>query len=198
MDSYGLGAYATWYDNSGFYLDGTLKANRLDSKLSARMTNGDMTSGKWHQYGLSMALEAGYTFTPMDSLSVEPFARMTGTTINNADVKLSNDMTAKTGKARSLTTEAGTRVATDLSLGSTTFRPYLSISVEQELAHSNETVVNEVNRFKNHQNGTAGKYGAGITVNPAKDVTLYGELNFRQGSYVEEPVQGMAGIRISF
>lgn len=198
VDSYGLGAYATWYDNSRFYLDGTLKVNRLESKLNARMTNGDMTSGKWHQYGLSAALEAGYTFTPMDNLTVEPFARMTGTTINDANVKLNNGMTAKTGKARSLTAEAGSRVATDFSLGNTALRPYLSISVEQELAHSNEAIINDVNRFKNHQNGTSGKYGAGITVSPAKDVTLYGELNYRQGSYVEEPVQGMAGIRISF
>ncbi len=111
---------------------------------------------------------------------------------------LNNGMTAKTGKARSLTTEAGSRAATNFSLGNTAFRPYLSISVEQELAHANETIINDVNRFKNHQNGTSGKYGAGITVSPAKDVTLYGELNYRQGSYVEEPVQGVAGIRVSF
>ncbi|HDT5730314.1 TPA: autotransporter outer membrane beta-barrel domain-containing protein [Enterobacter roggenkampii] len=198
VDSYGLGAYATWYDNSGFYLDGTLKANRLESQLSARMTNGNMTSGKWNQYGFSAALEVGQTFIPTDSLSVTPFARMTGTIINDANVKLNNGMTAKTGKARSLTAEAGSRVATELSLGNTSLHPYLSLSVEQELAHSNETVINDVNRFKNNQNGTSGRYGAGITISPAKDVTLYGELNYRQGSYVEEPVQGMAGIRISF
>lgn len=198
VDSYGLGAYATWYDNSGFYLDGMLKANRLESKLSAQMTNGDMTSGKWHQYGLSVALEAGYTTTPMASLTAEPFVRVTGTTINDANVKLNNGMTANTGNARSLTAEAGSRAATDFSLGNTAFRPYMSISIEQELAHSNEAIINDVNRFKNHQNGTSGKYGIGIIVNPLKDVTLYGELNYRQGRYVEEPVQGVAGIRVSF
>ncbi|QGA58893.1 autotransporter domain-containing protein (plasmid) [Klebsiella pneumoniae] len=66
-----------------------------------------MTSGKWHQYGLSAALEAGQTFIPTNSLSVTPFARMTGTIINDANVKLNNGMTAKTGKARSLTAGAG-------------------------------------------------------------------------------------------
>ncbi|MDI7383111.1 autotransporter outer membrane beta-barrel domain-containing protein [Cronobacter dublinensis] len=198
IDSYGLGVYATWYDNSGLYLDGTLKANLLESQLSARMTNGAMTQGKWHQYGLSATLEAGYTFTPMESLTVEPFTRITGTTINDANVKLNNGMSARTGKARSLLAEAGSRLATDFSLGRTAFHPYLSVSAEQEFAHSNEAEINNVNRFKNHQNGTSGKYGAGLTVSPAKDVTLYGELNYRQGSYVEEPLQGMAGVRISF
>ncbi|ASG63538.1 hypothetical protein CEW81_13990 [Kluyvera genomosp. 3] len=107
MDSYGLGAYATWYDNSGFYVDGVVKANRLESNLNARMTNGGATSGNWHQYGISTSLEGGYTFKPMDILTIEPFVRSTATQINNANVTLSNGMMAETGKARSLTAEAG-------------------------------------------------------------------------------------------
>ncbi|WFW11176.1 autotransporter outer membrane beta-barrel domain-containing protein [Citrobacter freundii] len=198
VDSYGLGAYGTWYDNSGFYLDGVMKANRLESKLNARMTNGGTTSGEWHQYGLSSALEAGYTFMSMASVRVEPFMRMTGTYINDANVTLNNGMKANTGKARSLTAEAGSRFGTDFSAGHTAFRPYLSISVEQELAHSNEAVINQGNSFKNNQDGTSGKYAAGMTVSPAKDVTLYGEFNYRQGRYIEEPIQGVAGISISF
>ncbi|QMR43517.1 autotransporter outer membrane beta-barrel domain-containing protein [Citrobacter freundii] len=198
VDSYGLGAYGTWYDKSGFYLDGVMKANRLESKLNARMTNGGTTSGEWHQYGLSSALEAGYTFMSMASVRVEPFMRMTGTYINDANVTLNNDMKANTGKARSLTAEAGSRFGMDFSAGHTALRPYLSISVEQELAHSNEAVINQGNSFKNNQNGTSGKYAAGMTVSPAKDVTLYGEFNYRQGRYIEEPIQGVAGISISF
>lgn len=198
VDSYGLGAYGTWYDNSGFYLDGVLKANRLESKLNARMTNGGTTTGEWHQYGVSSALEAGYTFMPMESVRVEPFMRMTGTFINDVNVTLNNGMKANTGKARSLTAEAGSRFGTDFLMGHTALRPYLSMSVEQELAHSNETAINQVNSFKNNQNGTSGKYAAGMTVNPAKDVTLYGEFNYRQGRYIEEPIQGIAGISISF
>lgn len=198
VESYGLGAYATWYGNSGFYLDGVAKINRLESKLNARMTNGNMTSGKWHQYGLSAELEAGYTLKPAEYVCLEPFARVTSTYINDSNVALTNGMTALTGKARSLTTEAGIRVGTDFTFSNTTFRPYLDVSVEQELVHSNETVINQVNRINNSQNGTSGKYGAGLTVRPAKDVVLYGGLNYRQGSYVEEPVQGVTGIRISF
>ncbi len=39
IESYGLGFYATWFDESGFYVDGVLKGNRLNNKLSAVMTN---------------------------------------------------------------------------------------------------------------------------------------------------------------
>ncbi|MBB1202051.1 autotransporter outer membrane beta-barrel domain-containing protein [Enterobacteriaceae bacterium 89] len=198
VDSYGLGAYATWYDNSGFYLDSVLKTNRLESKLNARMTNGDMTSGSWHQYSVSTAVEGGFTFKLTEDLRVEPFARVAGTHINNANVKLSNGMKAQTGKARSLTAEAGTRVGTQFAFGTTQFAPYLSASVEQEFVKSNEAHINGVNRFDNNLNGTSGKYGAGMSVALAPQAALYGEVNYRQGSYVEEPVQGVVGIRIGF
>lgn len=198
VDSYGLGAYATWYDNRGFYVDGALKANRLESNLNARMTNGGSTSGNWHQYGISSAVEAGFTFKPSDAVSIEPFVRTTGTHINDANVTLSNGMKAQTGKARSLTAEAGTRVGTQFSVGKTQFAPYMHLGVEQEFAKSNQTTINGVNRFDNNLNGTAGKYGLGMSAQLADNVALYGEMNYRQGSYIEEPMQGTAGIRIGF
>jgi len=198
IDSYGLGAYATWYDNSGFYVDGVLKANRLENNLNARMTNGDSTSGKWHQYGISTALEGGFTFKPMDNMTIEPFVRTTATHINNANVTLSNGMKAETGKARSLTAEAGTRLGTQFELGSTQFAPYLSASVEQEFAKSNTTLINGINSFDNNLNGTSGKYAAGLSAQLTKGTTVYGEMSYRQGSHIEEPIQGVAGIRVSF
>lgn len=198
VDSYGLGAYATWYDNSGAYLDGTLKANRLESKLNARMTNGDSTSGRWNQYGITTALETGFTFRPSDTLHVEPFIRTTGAHINSANVTLSNGMKANTGKARSLTAEAGMRLGSQFSARKHQFAPYLHLGVEQEFVKSNQTTINSVNRFDNNQNGTTGKYGAGLSVQLAENIVLHGEINYRQGSYIEEPVQGSAGIRVAF
>lgn len=68
----------------------------------------------------------------------------------------------------------------------------------QEFAGSNEVTINERNRFDNNVRGTSGKYGLGASVSVGKDVTLYGEANYRQGSHTETPVQGVAGIRIGF
>ena len=198
VDSYGLGAYATWYDIRGFYVDGAVKASRLESNLSARMTNGGKTGGEWHQYGFSSAVEMGYGFSPINDLTVEPFIRVTGTHITSASLALSNGMKAETGKARSLTAEAGARVVSAFTIRSTKVIPYLSAGVEQEFAKSNQTTINGVNRFDNNLDGTSGKYGAGVSVQLTGAAVLYGEVNYRQGSHVEEPVQGVAGIRIAF
>jgi hypothetical protein len=72
------------------------------------------------------------------------------------------------------------------------------LAVVQELADSNEVTINGRNRFDNNVKETSGKYGLGASVNVGKDVTLYGEANYRQGSHTETPVQGVAGIRFGF
>ncbi|HCR0804044.1 TPA: autotransporter outer membrane beta-barrel domain-containing protein, partial [Enterobacter roggenkampii] len=198
IDSYGLGLYATWYDVSGFYADGVVKGNRLKNKLRAVMTNGGRTGGDWTQYALSTAVEGGYQFDLKDDVSITPYARLAFVQMTSEEVKLSNGMKGNTGTPRSVTGEAGAKLAGKFSIGSTEFKPYLSAAVLQEFANSNEVTINERNRFDNNVKGTSGKYGLGASVNVGKDVTLYGEANYRQGSQIETPIQGVAGIRIGF
>ena len=198
IDSYGLGLYATWFDASGFYADGVVKGNRLNNKLRAVMTNGGMTGGDWTQYALSTAVEGGYQFSIRDDLSLTPYARMAFVQMTREDVKLSNGMKGNTGSPRSVTGEAGAKLSGKFSLGATEFRPYLSAAMVQEFTDSNEVTINERHRFDNNVKGTSGKYGLGASVDVGKDVTLYGEANYRQGSHVEAPVQGVLGIRVGF
>ncbi|HDT2093162.1 TPA: autotransporter outer membrane beta-barrel domain-containing protein, partial [Enterobacter roggenkampii] len=192
IDSYGLGLYATWYDASGFYADGVVKGNRLNNKLRAVMTNGGRTGGDWTQYALSTAVEGGYQFDLKDDVSITPYARLAFVQMTSEDVKLSNGMKGNTGTPRSVTGEAGAKIAGKFNIGSTEFKPYLSAAVVQEFANSNDVTINERNRFDNNVKGTSGKYGLGASVNVGKDVTLYGEANYRQGSQIETPIQGVA------
>ena len=198
IDSYGLGLYATWYDASGFYADGVVKGNRLNNKLRAVMTNGGRTGGDWKQYALSTAVEGGYQFDLKNDVSITPYARLAFVQMTSEEVKLSNGMKGNTGTPRSVTGESGAKLSGKFSLGSTELKPYLSAAVVQEFANSNEVTINERNRFDNNVKGTSGKYGLGASVNVGKDVTLYGEANYRQGSQIETPIQGVAGIRIGF
>ena len=129
IDSYGLGLYATWYDVSGFYADGVVKGNRLNNKLRAVMTNGGRTGGDWTQYALSTAVEGGYQFDLKDDVSITPYARLAFVQMTSEEVKLSNGMKGNTGTPRSVTGEAGAKLAGKFSIGSTEFKPYLSAAV---------------------------------------------------------------------
>lgn len=197
LDSYGLGAYATWFDRSGFYADGVIKGNRLNSDLRAKMTNGGYTKGDWHQYALSGALEGGYRHHLTTHTYVEPYVRTSAVQANRANVTLSNGMKADTGKPRSLIAEAGTRVGSQFTLGSAIVQPYVHAAVVQETAKSNEVTINGI-RFDNNVNGASGRYGAGTSLKLAENTTLYGEVNYRQGRYIEEPVQGVLGLKMHF
>ncbi len=198
IDSYGLGLYASWFDTRGFYADGVLKGNRLNNKLSAVMTNGGKTGGDWTQYGLSTAVEGGYQLNFKNDLNLTPYARLAFIQMNSEEIRLSNGMKGNTGTPRSVTGEAGAKLIRVFSLGTGEFKPYLSAAVVQEFADSGEVTINGRNRFDNNVKGTSGKYGLGASVNVGKDVALYGEANYRQGSHTETPVQGVAGIRIGF
>ena len=154
IDSYGLGLYATWFDASRFYVDGVVKGNRLNNKLSAVMTNGGKTSGDWKKYALSTAVEGGYQFDLKDDVSITPYGRLAFVQMTSEEVKLSNGMKGNTGTPRSVTGESGAKLSGKFSLGSTEFKPYLSAAVVQEFANSNEVTINERNRFDNNVKGT--------------------------------------------
>lgn len=197
LNSYGLGAYATWFDRSGIYVDGVMKGNRLNSDLKAKMTNGGYTRGDWHQYALSGVVESGYRHWLTAQTYAEPYVRTSAVQANRANITLSNGMKADTGKPRSLIAEAGTRVGSQFTLGRAEVKPYFHAAVVQETAKSNEVAINGI-RFDNNVNGASGRYGAGASLELAENTTFYGEVNYRQGRYIEEPVQGVLGLKMHF
>ncbi|WP_368533224.1 autotransporter outer membrane beta-barrel domain-containing protein, partial [Enterobacter hormaechei] len=198
IESWGAGTYAAWSDRSGFYVDAVLKGSRLNNKLNAVMTNGGGVAGSWTRYGISAALEAGYQASVAGHFYAEPFARISGIYVNDADVKLSNGMKASTGKSRSVETELGSRFSKEFSVGNTSVKPYIHAAVIQELATSNETVINQKHRFSNNTNGTRGRYGAGVSAELVRDTHFYADLSYSNGRYTESPVQSMVGIRTTF
>jgi outer membrane autotransporter protein len=81
------------------------------------------------QYALSTAVEGGYQFDLKDDVSITPYARLAFVQMTSEEVKLSNGMKGNTGTPRSVTGEAGAKLAGKFSIGSTEFKPYLSAAV---------------------------------------------------------------------
>lgn len=194
-DSYGFGVYAGWTDIGGAYLDAVLKGNRLDNSLSAR---GAGLSGEWQQFGLSTALEAGYRLMPLESLWVEPYARVTGIWLDDASTTLSNGITAQIGSTRSATMEGGAKLGTHFVFDDAEIKPYLRAGAEQTFASTRAVAINNSERVDSDTDGTLWKYAAGTSVNFGGNTSLYGEVNYRHGSHVASPLQGIAGVRVSF
>ncbi len=73
--AWGLGANATFYGNSGFYLDARAQANWYDSDLGVDAINR-MLANSNKGFGYALSLEAGQRFTLNENWSLTPQAQL--------------------------------------------------------------------------------------------------------------------------
>ncbi|CNL62021.1 autotransporter outer membrane beta-barrel domain-containing protein [Yersinia kristensenii] len=199
IDSYSLGAYGSYFDNSGYYIDSVLKANRFKNSLNANMTNGGSVQSDYNQSAVGGSLEAGYHYKLSDNWFVEPYARASYFTAQAKDIALSNGMKANIDHNRSAKGELGTQVGTKFDLkNGAIIRPYAKVAIEREFITSNTVKINQVNDFNNDFSGNTAKYGLGVDVNLTKQTTVYAEANYRKGTYVESPIMANIGFRVNF
>ncbi|OVZ79657.1 autotransporter outer membrane beta-barrel domain-containing protein [Yersinia kristensenii] len=199
IDSYSLGAYGSYFDNSGYYIDSVLKANRFKNSLNANMTNGGSVQSNYNQSAVGGSLEAGYHYKLSDNWFLEPYARASYFTAQAKDIALSNGMKANIDHNRSAKGELGTQVGTKFDLkNGAIIRPYAKVAIEREFITSNTVKINQVNDFNNDFSGNTAKYGLGVDVNLTKQTTVYAEANYRKGTYVESPIMANIGFRVNF
>lgn len=199
IDSYSLGVYATYFDNSGYYLDGVLKANRFNNSLNALTTNGDIAKSDYHQYAVGVSVETGYNYQLNQGLFVEPYLRASYFSAESKDITLNNGMKADLGHNRSAKGEFGMTLGKtfDLDKG-TKLSPYVKAAIEHEFIKTNEVQINQHYNFNNDFSGSMGKYGLGINATVSEKTSFYMELNYRNGSQIESPIQGNVGFRYNF
>ncbi|QHB31523.1 autotransporter outer membrane beta-barrel domain-containing protein [Yersinia canariae] len=199
IDSYSLGAYGSYFDNSGYYIDTVLKANRFKNSLNANMTNGGSVQSDYNQNAVGGSLEAGYHYKLSDNWFVEPYARASYFTAQDKDIALNNGMKANIDNNRSAKGELGTHVGTKFDLkNGAIIRPYAKVAIEREFITSNTVTINQANDFNNDFSGNTAKYGLGMDVNLTKQTTVYAEANYRKGTNVESPVMANIGFRVNF
>ncbi len=199
IDSYSLGIYATYFDNSGYYLDGVLKANRFNNSLNASTTNGDIARSDYHQNAIGASVETGYNYQLSQGMFVEPYLRASYFSAESKSIELNNGMKADLDHNRSAKGELGISVGKtfDLAQG-TTLSPYVKAAIEREFIKSNNVRINQRYDFNNDFSGNIGKYGLGVNATVSEKTSLYMELNYRNGSQIESPIQGNIGFRYNF
>ncbi|SUB82760.1 Adhesin/invasin TibA autotransporter precursor [Pragia fontium] len=197
VDSYGLGVYTTWMHDSGYYVDGVLKANRFKTENNANF-NGGKTSGSDNTNGFGASVEVG-KHIKLDSYFVEPYIMGSAFRGGKTSYELDSGMKAKADSAQSLKTEVGTTFGHAFVLdGGAVLKPYLRLAVSHEFQKNNDVIINDTERFSNDMSGTVGKYGVGLTAQLDNQWSTYGEINYSNGSHIETPYSGHLGIRYSF
>ncbi|WP_425598159.1 autotransporter outer membrane beta-barrel domain-containing protein [Brucella intermedia] len=80
-DAWSLGATATWYGNSGFYVDGQAQVTWFDSDLNSWTANQGLADGR-KATGYALSIEAGQRFAIDQNWSLTPQAQLMYSSIN--------------------------------------------------------------------------------------------------------------------
>lgn len=196
VDSYSVGAYASYLHNSGFYLDGVLKVNRFGNDVNGKMTSGAAANGYYNTTGIGANLQGGKYFYFGDSY-IAPYASVTGFTSNTSDYTLSNGMKAHIGSQRSVMGETGVNLGHKFVVKGAQVQPYLKLAVTQEFIDDNAVKVND-DHFTNDLSGTRGVYQLGVNAKVTDRITVHADASYSQGSHVEAPWTANFGASWSF
>ncbi|WP_375645471.1 BafA family autotransporter [Bartonella sp. AA56HLJMS] len=199
INTYGIGAYVTYFDHSGWYLDGILKYNHYQNTLKAVSTNGLEIEGTYTQRALGTSFEAGYRLKTSKNSWLQPYGQFTWLQVEGKEIKLSNDMTGDMRPFTSLRSEVG------LSLGyefgshmDSSSLAYITAAWLRENKDDNQTLINQRHPFTTDLSGNAGKLGIGLSSLVSEKLKLYGEAHYIKGRKTKQSLQGVLGVRYSF
>ncbi|MCD1125843.1 autotransporter outer membrane beta-barrel domain-containing protein [Jinshanibacter sp. LJY008] len=195
--SYGGGAYLTYLDSSGFYIDTVVKGNHLSNDIHTQSNSGYIAKGNYNQNAITASLEGGYNIPLWQTYSAEPYAKVQYSRIEGADYRLSNGMYSNIDDTDSVQGEMGTLLTTAFTANEMTVKPYIKLAIAREFIKSNNVSINNID-FNNNFSGNVGKYGLGIGASVSKNASVYTEVDYQNGNKVETHVRVDAGFRIRF
>ncbi|MBJ3591169.1 autotransporter outer membrane beta-barrel domain-containing protein [Salmonella enterica subsp. enterica serovar Saintpaul] len=198
VDSYSVGAYASYLHDDGYYIDGILKANRFENDVNGKMTGGGAADGYYHTNGAGLHIQGGKYFH-FDETYVAPYVAVTGFTSDSSDYALSNGMQAHVGSTRSLMAEGGVNVGHKFTLNNgAVLQPYVGVAATQEFIDDNKVEVNNDGHFENDLSGTRGVYQVGLRAQLTDRLTAHADASYAQGSNIESPWVANIGVAWSF
>ncbi|MBX4336190.1 BafA family autotransporter [Bartonella raoultii] len=199
INTYSVGAYATYFDESGWYLDGILKYNHYQNTLKAVSTNGLAIEGNYDQDAIGSSFEVGYRFKMAQSGWLQPYTQLRWLQVSGKEIKLSNGMTGSIDPFTSLRSEVG------LSLGyefgccmETSSTAYITGAWLREHKENNHTRINQHHQFMTDLSGNAGKLGVGLSSLVSDKLKLYAEAHYIKGHKMKQSFQGALGMRYRF
>ncbi|EJF81889.1 BafA family autotransporter [Bartonella doshiae] len=199
LNSYSVGAYATYFDNRRWYLDGILKYNYFWDNLKAISTNGLNIQGDYNQWAIGGSFELGCRFEPAQNTWMQPYVKVTGVRVADKKIKLSNGMIADINSSISLPTEVGLTTGHEFIVGAeASLTAYITAAWLHENVDNNYTMINNKHKFITDLSGNMGKLGIGLNSFVNNKLTFYAEANYLTGHRIKESVRGVLGFRYSF
>ncbi|WP_315386461.1 autotransporter outer membrane beta-barrel domain-containing protein [uncultured Stenotrophomonas sp.] len=198
IDSYSAGAYATYLNPQGYYVDAVLKAYRFKGENDVRSQDGSAVFGDLRTSGRALSVELGRRIEK-GTWFVEPYAMLSTFEAAGTTYSLSNGLKARQGSAASLQGEVGATYGRRIALkNDMQISPYLRLAVGHEFEDDNIVTINDGAVFTNNMSGTKARVGAGMTARLSGKLDAFAEVTYVNGKQVEVPYNANVGVRLRF
>jgi len=205
--SFGFGLSATWFGNSGFYVDGQAQATWFTSDLN-NVANGALVNNNSGR-GVAFSIEVGKGFEVGNGWIFTPQAQLMTSSINFDNFTGPNGELVSLGDENSVTGRLGARIehkgAWGADGGGSQSTIYALANIYSRFSGESQVTVTGVN-FNNRPDEWTGEIGAGGSVDIGSfanggQVSLYGQgtvgtslTNFGDSNQY----RAFAGIKVSF
>ncbi|MDF0606714.1 autotransporter outer membrane beta-barrel domain-containing protein, partial [Neisseriaceae bacterium TC5R-5] len=190
-----LGAYATYIDRSGFYVDSLLKYNWLRNSHDYSGNLGQPISSNYNNNGYAFDVEIGQRVTLKNSWFVEPQLELTYTHTASASYVNSIGLEVAADAVNSLEGRVGALVGKTLPTAKNmSMMPYMKASVVHDFSSSSKVRVDDTT-FENESIGSRLEIGIGSAFQLTKKTKASADLEYAKGSKVTMPWALNLGIR---
>lgn len=187
IDSRMLGAYATYLNDNGVYVDSVLKYSRFDNDLKLPTNLGNAVKGSYSANGYGVDVEVGKHIKLKDGWFVEPQVELSATRTTAAKYTASNGLRVDAAAMDSLQSRVGSLFGRSLELGNgMQAQPYVKASYIAEHAGDSHVRVNG-HKLKSELPGNRAELGVGGILQVSERSKLSLDAEFAKGNDIEQP-----------
>ncbi|PQZ91459.1 MULTISPECIES: autotransporter outer membrane beta-barrel domain-containing protein [Pseudomonas] len=198
IDSKMLGAYATYLDDSGVYVDSVFKYNRLNNQIKTPTNLGNPVKASYDTNGIGASVEVGKHIALESGWFVEPQVALTASRTQGARYTASNGLKVKTDDLDSLQSRVGSLFGRNIQLDNgMQAQPYVKASLITEHAGNSKVNVNG-SRLDAELQGNRVELGFGGVVRVSANSKVSLDAEYAKGSAIEQPWGVTLGYRYSW
>ncbi len=197
-DSVHVGAYATYIEDGGFYMDGIVRVSRIRHAFKVDDAKGRRVRGQYRGNGVVASMEMGKRFTWPGAWYVEPQLEVAAFHAQGADYTASNGLRIKDDGTNSMLGRLGLHVGRQFDLGDgRVVQPYMKLSWVQEFDGKGTVRTNDI-RHKVRLDGGRTELAVGVASQLGKHGSLFGSYEYAKGSRQTMPWTFHVGYRYAW
>lgn len=196
-EGYSFHAYLSRQYNNGIFINTAAQFGHYSNTADVRLMNGGGTiKADFNTNGFGAMVKGGYTWKDGNGLFIQPYAKLSALTLEGVDYQL-NGVDVHSDSYNSVQGEAGTRVGYDFAVGNATVKPYLNLAALNEFSDGNKVRLGDES-VNASIDGAAFRVGAGVQADITKNMGAYASLDYTKGDDIENPLQGVVGINVTW